>query len=321
MPRCRRNRRILRSPARVRNVAKGPVFLALVLALGNTRTAIGQELEPRSYSASPVDSNFAVGALSNSTGTVPVDPTLPLSDVRPSLNFVTLTFTHTFRLGNRTANWAFAIPFLGGRVSATAAGQPQTFSRAGFADFRARFGVTLVGPALTPAEFAVRKPRTTVGASVTLIMPTGTYDRTQFINVGSNRWTVKPEIGIEQPMGKWFADLSAGLWIFGDNSDYFGGEVLRQAPLGIFQMHGGYAFRQNQWVALDANYYSGGATATAGGASINPLANSRYGLTFSQPIGSGLSTKVSWSRWLSGRFGQRFSTIGVALQYLWFDRQ
>jgi hypothetical protein len=294
--------------------------LASLILLENATPAMGQELEPRSYSASPIDSNFAVVTLSNSTGTVPLDPSLPLSDVRPAINAVVLSFTHTFRLGNRTANWAVSMPYLGGHVSAVVSGQPQAFSRYGFADFRARFGVNLLGQALTPAEFARRKPSTTLGVSVTAIMPTGTYDRTQLINVGSNRWTLKPEIGFEQPMGKWFADLSAGVWVFGENTDYFGGQTLRQMPLGILQFHMGYIFRQNQWLAVDANYYSGGATSINGAASINSLANSRYGLTFSQPMGSGFSAKLAWSRWLSGRFGQQFSTVAAALQYLWFDR-
>lgn len=294
-----------------------PVMLVFV---GNASPAMSQELEPRSYSASPIDSNFAVGVLSNSTGTVPLDPSLPLSDVRPAINTAILSFTDTFRLGQRTANWAVSVPYLGGHVSAVFSGQPQAFSRYGFADFRARFGVNLLGRALTPTEFARRKPSTTLGISMTVIMPTGTYDRTQLINPGSNRWTFKPEIGLEQPMGKWFTDLSAGLWVFGENTDYLGGQVLRQAPLDIFQFHTGYTFRQNQWLAVDANYYSGGATSTNGSTAINSLANSRYGVTFSQPLGSNLSTKVSWSRWLSGRFGQKFSTIAAALQYLWFNR-
>ncbi|MGC1381925.1 MAG: transporter [Candidatus Baltobacteraceae bacterium] len=289
--------------------------------LENAMPAMSQELEPRSYSASPVDSNFAVGALSNSTGTVPLDPSLPLSDVRPAINTVVLSFTHTFRLGNRTANWAFNIPYLGGHVSAVVSGQPEAVSRYGFADFRARFGVNLLGRALTPAEFVHRKPSTTLGVSMTIIVPTGAYNRSEFINIGSNRWTFKPEIGLEQPLGKWFADLSAGVWVFGENTDYLGGQALRQAPLGIFQVHVGYVFRQNQWLALDANYYSGGATSVNGANSIDSLANSRCGLTFSQPVGSGLSAKLSWSRWLSGRFGQKFSTVAVALQYLWFNRR
>ncbi len=294
--------------------------LATLLFFENAKPAMSQELEPRAYSASPINSNFAVGTASNSTGTVPLDPSLPLSDVRPAIDTLVLSFTHTFRLGDRTANWAVAVPYLGGHVSAVVSGQSQAFSRYGFADFRARFGVNLLGRALTPAEFAKRKPGTTLGVSVTAIVPTGTYDRTTLVNTGSNRLTFKPEIGVEQPMGKWFTDLSAGLWIFGENTDYSGGQVLRQAPLDIFQFHAGYTFRQNQWLAVDANYYSGGATSVNGATSIDSLDNSRYGLTFSQPVGSGLSAKVSWSRWLTGRFGQRFSTIAAALQYLWFDR-
>jgi len=295
--------------------------LATLSLFETSEPASGQELEPRSYSASPIDSNFAVGAVSNSTGTVPLDPSLPLSDVRPAINIVTLSFTHTFRLGDRTANWAVSLPYLGGRVSAVVSGQPEALSRYGFADFRTRLGVNLLGRALTPQVFAGRKPSTTLGLSVTAIIPTGTYSRTQLLNTGSNRWTFKPEIGLEQPMGKWFTDFSGGVWIFGENTDYLGGRVLRQAPLDIFQFHAGYTFRQNQWLAVDANYYSGGATSIDGATSINELANSRYGLTFSQPMGAGLSAKVSWSRWLSGRFGQKFSTVAAGLQYLWFDRR
>jgi hypothetical protein len=307
----------------LRRTLSSALWLSVIvqfLLMENAKPAMAQELEPRSYSASPIDSNFAVGAVSNSTGTVPLDPSLPLSDVRPAINTAVLSFTHTFRLGNRTANWAFSVPYIGGHVSAVVDNQAEALSRYGFADFRARFGINLLGPALTPAEFARRRPSTTLGVSVTVIMPTGTYDRTQLVNIGSNRWTFKPEIGLEQPMGKWFADVSAGVWVFGDNTDYVGGRVLRQAPLDIFQVHAGYVFRQNQWIAIDANYYARGATSVNGATSINSLDNSRFGLTFSQPVGSGLSAKLSWSRWLSGRFGQKFSTVAAALQYLWFDR-
>ena len=315
--RCSQRPREMELRVRVRLWLSALVTFGFV---GNAGPAMSQELEPRSYSASPINANFAVGTVSNSTGTVPLDPSLPLSDVRPSIDTVILGFTHTFRLGSRAANWAVYLPYLGGHVAAVLGGQPAAISRFGFADFRARFGVNLLGQALTPTEFARRKPSTTLGISITAIMPTGTYNRTQLLNTGSNRWTFKPEIGLEQPMGKWFADLSAGAWLFGDNTDYFDGEVLRQAPLGIFQFHGGYTFRQNQWLAFDVNYYSGGATSVNGAPWINLLQNSRYGLTFSQPLGSGLSAKVSWSRWLTGRFGQKYTTVAAALQYLWFDR-
>lgn len=282
---------------------------------------MSQELEPRVYSASPIDTNFVVGIFTNSTGNVSVDPSLPLSDVHASINTVGLSFTHTFPLAGRTASWAVVVPYLGGNITGAFYGQAGATTRSGFPDLRLRFSINLLGQALTPAEFARRKPSTTLGVGVTVIAPTGTYDPTRLINIGSNRWSFKPEIGTEVPMGKWFADFSAGFWVFGENTNYFGGQTLQQAPLATYQIHTGYNFRPGQWLGLDGNYYAGGATMVGRASPLNALANSRYGLAFSQPMGPGVSVKVSWSHWLSGQFGQNFSTIAGALQYRWFNRR
>ena len=293
--------------------------LLLVYVLAVAGPAKGQELEARTYSASPIDTNFAVGIFSNSTGDVSLDLSLPLSGIRPSIDTISLSYTHTFRLAGRTASWAVFVPYLGAHVTAALYGREQSGTRYGFPDARARLAINFLGRALTPAEFARKAPSTTLGASLTVIVPTGTYDPTRFINVGSNRWSFKPEIGAEIPMGKWFADLSAGLWLFGDNTNYFEGHVLAQSPLAIYQIHTGYTFRPGQWIAVDGNYYAGGSTSVSGAKPLNALSNVRYGLTFSQPIGAAFSTKLSWSRWASGEYGQRFTTIAAALQYRWFD--
>lgn len=246
---------------------------------------------------------------------------LGVSDVKASVTTAAVGFQHTFALVGHTASWGIKMPYLGANISGAVYGQFQQASRYGFPDLQARFGIELLGRALTPSEFARHTPSTTLGMSLTVSAPTGTYDPAHLINVGSNRWAFKPEVGFEQPMGKWFADLSGGAWIFGANTNYLEGGVLRQAPLAIFQFHAGCNFRAGQWLALDANYYSGGSTSVNGATAINELANSRYGLTFSQPFGSRFSTKLSWSRWLSGHYGQSFSTATLTLQYRWFDRQ
>ena len=178
--------------------------------------------------------------------------------------------------------------------------------------------MNLLGSALTPSEFARRKPSTTLGLSITVIMPTGTYDRKEFINIGSNRWTFKPESA--------------------SNSRWESGSPIYRRGFGSS--------------ATTPTISEGGASASARStfSSFTPVtrfvktSGSRSMRTITRavrprpvgeprsihsqtrdtgdvfaPVGSGLSTKVSWSRWLSGRFGQRFSTIGFALQYLWFN--
>jgi hypothetical protein len=50
------------------------------------------------------------------------------------------------------------------------------------------------------------------------------------------------------------------------------------------------------------------------------LASSRYGLTLSIPLMDGVSVKLAWSTGLTTRAGGNFDTVGLALQYRWFDR-
>jgi len=296
-------------------------ILAVAALLGGTTVPVmAQELEPRVYSASPIDTNFVVGTYTHSTGTVALDPTLPLSNVRPAVDTAALSFFHTFPLAGHTATWAVAIPYVAANVTGTIYGRTQATTRNGFPDARFRFAVNLLGRALTPVEFARRKPATTLGVGITAIAPTGTYDPSRLVNAGSNRWSFKPEVGLEIPLSRWFADFAAGVWVFGNNTNYLGGQTLRQAPLANCQVHAGYNVPAGQWLAVDWGYYAGGATTAGAGKAINPLSNSRYGLTFSQPLGSGISAKLSWSNWLSGQYGQKFSTIGAALQYRWFNR-
>ncbi len=299
-----------------------PVLVLWTFALlAGARPAMCQELEPRVYSAAPVGTNFVVASSAISKGDVSLDPSLPLSDVHASITTTTLSFTRTFPLAGRTASWSVLVPYVNGRISGAVYGETAAATRDGFPDSRLRFAINVLGRALTPAEFARRKPGATLGVAVTAIVPTGTYDPTRFINIGSNRWSVKPEIGTEIPMGKWFADFSAGVWLFGENRNYFGGQMLRQAALATYQIHAGYSFRSGQWLAVQGGYYAGGATTAGAARPINALSNSRYGLALAQPLGGGVSAKFSWSHWLSGTYGQNFSTIGVALQYVWFDHR
>ena len=50
--------------------------------------------------------------------------------------------------------------------------------------------------------------------------PTGQYLPSRLVNIGTNRWAFKPEIGISQPFGNWFFDASAGAGFFTRNNDF-----------------------------------------------------------------------------------------------------
>jgi hypothetical protein len=212
------------------------------------------------------------------------------------------------------------IPYTEANLTGEVFDEPAQAHRAGMGDLRMRFAVNLMGnPAVTPREFAQLPRSMIVGTSLTVVAPTGQYVPARLINVGSNRWTFKPEIGVSQPIGDWFVEGSAGAWLFTDNRNFFGGQHRSQDPLGVFQLHTGYNFRPGLWLAADAAFYTGGRTKINGVAKDDLQENSRYGLTLSVPFSSGWSGKLAWSHGLATRIGGNYDIVSVTLQYRWFD--
>jgi hypothetical protein len=292
----------------------------LVLLLAGVSVGRAQELEPRAYSPSPVGLNFVVLGYGHTTGGVLFDPSLPFSDVEARLNAGVIGYARTFDVFNRAASATLALPYVWGGVEGNVGEDRRAVSRSGPGDARFRFAVNLIGdPAMTPAEFAKRTPRTTLGASLVVVAPVGEYFSDKLINIGSNRWAFKPELGLSQPLGRWNFDAYAGVWLFTDNDNFFGGSRREQDPLSSFQVHVSYSFRPRLWLAADATYYTGGRTTLDGVQKADRQSNSRIGLTMSLPIGKGQSLKLNWSEGASTRIGGDFTTIGVAWQWAWFD--
>lgn len=292
---------------------------AMLLLLPTSARA--QDLEPRAYSASPVGTHFVVANVARLTGQVLTDPSLPIADVQARIDLQTFGYARTFALAGRAASVGILLPYTQGDISGKVFDAPREVHRAGAADVRLRFGVNLIGtPALAPQEFARRVPTTSLGASLSIVAPTGQYVPTQLINVGANRWAFKPEIGLSQPIGKWFGEASAGVWLFRDNHDFWRGQRRSQQPLSVLQVHAGYNFRPGLWLAADLGRYAGGTTTVNGVENHDRQQNARYGLTFSLPLASGWSGKVNWSKGWSTRAGGDFKAVSVTLQYRWFDR-
>jgi hypothetical protein len=197
--------------------------------------------------------------------------------------------------------------------------QRRSVYRSGLADLRLRLTTNLVGgPALERREFAQRRPRTTLGASLVVVAPTGQYDPAKLVNLGTNRWSFKPELGLSHPAGRWFVEVYAGSWLFTPNSNFFGGSERRQQPLFSFQTHVSYVIRPRLWVAGDATFYTGGRTTVDGVQKADLQRNSRLGLTAAIPVTARSGLKVSWARGLLTRIGGNFETLAVGYQFLWF---
>jgi hypothetical protein len=160
------------------------IVLACMLLSSNGITANAEELEPRSFSANPIGTNFLILNYTRTTGGVSLDPVLPATDVQARINYGYIGYDRTFALGKHTASLSFVLPYVQGDVTGQLKGQGEEVSRSGLGDLTLRFTWNLIGdPALTPKEFARRKPTTTFGTSLTIVVPTGSYDPAHLIKL------------------------------------------------------------------------------------------------------------------------------------------
>lgn len=282
--------------------------------------AIGQELEPRAYSPSPVGTTFVLISATRSGGGVFTDPSAPITDVEATVGVLGLAAGHTFGIGGKQALLLALLPIAVGKASGDVGEERHEVSRRGLADARVKFSMILAGsPAMTAKEFARRARRTILGASITVALPSGQYDPEKLVNLGANRWGFKPEIGLSQPLGRWTLDAYASAWIFSTNDAYYPGTVVRaQDPIVGLQGHVSRMVGARAWLAGNFTWYHGGTTTRDGVEQTDLQHNTRIGVTWSQPLGARQSVKFAYSTGATTRLGADFQTITVAWQMVMF---
>ncbi len=298
--------------------AVGAALAVLAFAVPGT----AQDLEPKAYTASPVGAAFLIAGFARSSGSVLTDPTLPVTDVEARIDAALLAMGYTFDLFRRLALATAVLPYTWGDVTGRVGEGARAVRRSGLADARFKLSVNLVGnPAMRAREFSKMPRRTIVGTSLVVTAPAGQYDGTKLINLGTNRWAIKPEIGVAVPAGPWDFDMYLGVWLFTRNGDFYpGGQTRTQDRVVALQGHVSYIFRPRLWAALDATWYQGGAALVAGGVPTRAMNNSRLGATASFPLGRRQSFKVAYSDGVSVRTGSNFRVFSVGWQWLWITK-
>jgi hypothetical protein len=299
--------------------ARAAALLAITVLL--TATVRAQQLTPNAYAPSPIGANVAILSDNYSTGAVSVDPSLPVEGLHANINSVSAGYGRTFDFFGHYSNATFILPYVNGSLDGQYLGQYRAVHPAGFGDPQVRLAANLVGaPALTPQQFATYSPQTIVGVSLIIVTPYGDYDSSKVINIGSNRWAFKPELGFSRTNGAWTLEADAGAWLFTNNRNFARGNVRSQDPIGALQLHATYMIRPHMWLAVDGTYYTGGRTTINGERNIDLQKNSRVGITLALPMGRSQVLKFAYSRGARTTIGGDFDTLGISYQYVWFDR-
>jgi hypothetical protein len=288
--------------------------LALLLA---PALAAAQTMDPRAYANLPVGLNFLLAGYTYSEGELGFDASSPLQDGRTEVHAVPVGYVRTLDVFGKSGNIALVVPYVDLTGTASFNGTPVRRDVSGLADPLVRMAVNFYGaPALKPAEFAAWRQDLLVGASLTVTAPFGQYDEDRLVNIGTNRWSVKPELGVSQALGPWTVELATGVTWFTDNDEFFNGNKREQDPLYSAQLHVTRSFGR-AWGAFSATYYDGGRTSLNGVEQGEKLGGTRLGLTVSLPVDRRNAVRVSAHSGLFARTGSDFKGLGVIWQHVW----
>jgi hypothetical protein len=298
-----------------------PIFSLSLLAALHFVTprhmAHGQDLEPRAFANTPVGINFLIGGYAYSKGTVGTDPSVPLTDTEVTLNSAVLAYVRTLNLWGRSGKFDLITPYTWADGRAKLAGQERTRKVSGFGDPRLRFSMLLYGaPALSLEEFRDYKPDIIIGTSLEVTAPLGQYDSDKLLNIGTHRWSFKPEVGISKTLGPLTLELSTGVRFYTDNNNFLDGRTLEVNPLYSVQAHLIYSITPGIWLGLDGLYYTGGR-GTIDGRKGESLEDARIGLTLALPVNRNNSIKLYASTDVYTKTGTESDVLGIAWQFRW----
>jgi len=295
----------------------GAALVAGALAAAAS-VARAQDLEPRAFANTPVGVNFVLAGYGYSEGGVVSDPSLPLKDASVHVHGAVAAYARAIDVFGKSGKIGVILPYAWASGSAEFAGQRKERVVDGFADPRFRFSVNLYGaPAMSLEEFSRYEQNVIVGTSLQVTAPLGQYDRDKLLNIGTNRWSVKPEVGVSKALGRFTLEAVPGATFFTENTKFLGSRTRAEDPLYSVQGHAIYSFRRGFWGSIDATWYGGGQTTIDGRAGSGRQDNSRVGGTLTVPIDVHHSIKLYASTGATTRIGTSFDTFGIAWQYRW----
>jgi hypothetical protein len=300
-------------------ILSGFFRLAVLTIIGILSFSAGAtDIEPRSYSNIPVGLNFLVAGYAYTSGNVTFAPSVPITNGKLEIHSAVLAYVRSLDFWGKSGKIDIIIPHAWLSGEADALGETRTREIGGFADPLVRLYVNIYGaPALSMKEFANYQQDTIVGLSLAVAAPGGQYDPTKLVNIGTNRWFIKPELGISKAWGPLTAELAAGAFLFTDNDEPFRGNNLEQEPIYSLQAHLIYNFGHGVWGAFDTNYYTGGETTLDQIEGNNRQENWRVGGTLAFPLSKQFSVKLQGNTGVYSRTASFFDIVGITFQYRW----
>ena len=274
-------------------------FLFLLMFMFFSSPCLAEELEPRRWAHLPIYTNFLGAGYAYTKADISFDPVLKIEEGQVDLHTWVAKYIRTFSIFEKTARVDFLQGYQKGQWNGLLDGTPTTVRRSGWSDTLVRFAINLYGaPPLQGQEYAkyraATEVETIVGAGLSVQLPTGDYMDDKLINLGTNRFTFRPQIGAVHTRGKWSLETTAIVALFTDNDEFFNGHKLEQDPLYAVNGHIIYTFRPGGWASASAGYDYGGRSTLDGEKKDDRKQDIGWALSFGLPLSRHIGAKITY---------------------------
>ena len=299
-------------------------ILLLCVLVSGTQPLSAQELTPRRWSHLPMNLNiFGVGYVYTKAD-IYLDPVLQVEDLKLEMNTVAMRYIRTGKFLGKSARFELGQGYQDGTWDGLLEGKHATAHRQGFTDTLLRVSTILYGaPPLEGKEFkeyrkSVADCETLVGAAIIVQLPTGDYSNDQLINLGTNRFTFRPQLGVVHQRGRWTYEVSGAVWMFTDNDDFWKGTEREQAPFYTIQGHLIYTFRPGLWLSSSVGYGYGAQNTINGDVKDDRGENLAFALAAGYSISRNMGFKLAYigTRTQTDK-GFDSDSVAVAFSVIW----
>jgi hypothetical protein len=261
---------------------------------------------------------FGVGAL-RQDGDIYFDPVLQIDDATLKLYGVGASYVRSFEWLGTSSRFDVTVPYANALWEGLLAGEYASRRRTGFGDPRVRLSMNLYGaPPLSGKaymQYRQSKPvNTTVGASLEVLLPLGEYNGDWLLNLGGNRYVLRPQLGVLHQHNKWQFEATGSLFLFQDNNNFWLGTRLEQDPLWFIQGHVIYGFKPGWWASVSGGYARGGEAFVNGVAKNNDTLNTYWALSLGVPLTARQALKFTY---VAANTHVRSGADTQALQVAW----
>jgi hypothetical protein len=172
--------------------------------------------------------------------------------------------TETIDVFGRCGGWNLIVPYEHIKLTSNAG---KEYNQDGMGDPKFVFDVNIFGaPAFSKSTFSNYIVQTYSSFHLSITAPLGKYGRDNPANVGSDRWTISPEINYSYTpnKGKTWLEFYVKPTFYTDNNEYDGDKSMSQKPSLDLEGHASQDIGKRLWGALDLYYNVGGETSVNG---------------------------------------------------------